>query len=115
MTSIDYIEIRVTDLDEAQSFYGGLFGWAFETFHDGYVGFNHGKGNGGFQKVASVQRGGTLAVLYAEDLDAVFERVKATGAEITNDTMTFPGGRRFQFLDPSGNEIGVWSDDRTEW
>lgn len=112
---IDYIEIPVTDVEAAKAFYGELFGWRFEDFGDRYSGFQHAKGFGGFQKRDRVTRGGALVVLYAEDLDAMLERVKAGGAEITDATQTFPGGRRFTFLDPSGNELGVWSDDRESW
>lgn len=110
-TPIDYIELPATDLDESKAFYGETFGWTFEDFHDGYVGFQHARGFGGFPKVASVVRGGPLPVLYADSLDPVKERVREAGAEITVEETTFPGGRRFLFLDPSGNELGVWSDD----
>ena len=84
--------------------------WECEDFHAEYVGFTHGKGNGGFQKVDTVTRGGPLIVLYTDDLETMKEKVVAAGAEISKSGMTFPGGRRFQFIDPSGNEIGIWSD-----
>ena len=54
-------------------------------------------------------RGGALVILYSEDLAASERAVTATGATVT-EHHEFPGGRRFQFLDPSGNELGVWTE-----
>jgi uncharacterized protein len=111
-TPIDYIEIPVLDIAKSKAFYGSLFGWEFEDYHAEYAGFSHGKGNGGFQKVDSVSRGGALVVLYTKNLDAMLQKVREAGAEISKEEISFPGGRRFQFIDPSGNELGVWSDDK---
>ena len=108
---VDYVEIPVTDLEAAKAFYGPLFGWEFEDYHSGYTGFFHGKGNGGFQKVDAVTRGGALVVLQSTDFEETRERVRDAGVEITKEEMTFPGGRRFQFLDPCGNELAVWVEE----
>lgn len=50
-------------------------------------------------------------VLYTSNLEETYQRVKANGGEVSRDLFTFPGGRRFHFLDPSGNELAVWSDE----
>ena len=107
---IDYVEFQVTDIGEAKRFYGELFGWTFEDYGDGYTSFNHGGGSGGFAKVDSVSRGGPLIVLYAEDLEATQRDIIRAGGSIVREIFAFPGGRRFHFTDPSGNELGVWSD-----
>ncbi|MBS11041.1 MAG: hypothetical protein CME19_05485 [Gemmatimonadetes bacterium] len=109
---VGYVEIPVTDLAAAKTFYGQLFGWKFEDFHSEYTGFFHGEGHGGFQRVETVTRGGALVVLEATDFEGMKDRVRETGAEITKEEMLFPGGRRFQFLDPSGNELAVWVEEQ---
>jgi len=49
-------------------------------------------------------------VLYATDLGHVEARIRESGGQIVRPTFEFPGGRRFHFTDPSGNELAVWSD-----
>ena len=107
---IDYIELSVLDFNEAKDFYGSAFGWTFEDYGQEYVAFETGHVSGGFSKVDEVSRGGALVILYAEDLEAIYEQVKESGGEIAQEIFSFPGGRRFHFTDPSGNELAVWSD-----
>jgi predicted enzyme related to lactoylglutathione lyase len=109
-TKIDYVEFQVTDIPSTKHFYGDLFGWTFDDFGEGYTAFNHGAGNGGFEKVDDVSRGGPLVVLYTDDLEAKQQDVRDAGGQIVKETFAFPGGRRFHFTDPSGNELAVWSD-----
>lgn len=54
--------------------------------------------------------GGPLVLLYSRELEATFECVREAGATITKAIFSFPGGRRFHFADPNGNELGVWSE-----
>jgi predicted enzyme related to lactoylglutathione lyase len=49
-------------------------------------------------------------VIYAADLEAQEKQVKQAGGAIVQPIFSFPGGRRFHFTDPSGNELAVWSD-----
>ena len=107
---IDYVEFQVTDIARAKRFYGDLFGWTFLDYGDGYTSFNHGAGMGGFARADAVSRGGALAVLYADDLEAIQRDIVGGGGRIVRETFSFPGGRRFHFTDPSGNELAVWSD-----
>jgi uncharacterized protein len=107
---IDYVEFSVTDVPQAKRFYGEAFGWTFEDYGPDYASFNCGNLTGGFAKVDSVRSGGPLVVLYATDLAEMERRVAAAGGKIVKPTFEFPGGRRFQFTDPSGNELAVWSD-----
>ena len=51
-----------------------------------------------------------LPILYAHDLEAMQAKVQAAGGEITHPIFAFPGGRRFHFRDPSGNDLAVWSE-----
>ena len=110
---IDYIELPAKDLDLAKSFYSNTFGWSFEDYGPEYCAFNDGRLDGGFFKSdqsVSVANGSALVVLYASDLEAILSKVTAQGGTIIRDILSFPGGRRFHFADPNGNELAIWSD-----
>jgi predicted enzyme related to lactoylglutathione lyase len=110
--AIDYIELSVTDIDAAKHFYAAAFGWSFNDYGPHYAGIlAPGKDGevGGLARVDAVTRGGPLVVLYSDTLEASCAAVEAAGGRIVKPIFEFPGGRRFQFLDPSGNELAVWS------
>ncbi len=108
---IDYIEFTVTDMQAAQAFYGKAFGWEFTDYGPDYAGIRKGDGEmGGFRSDIPVKPGGVLVILYSKDLAASLEAVQAAGGAITTEPFEFPGGRRFHFADPSGNELAVWSE-----
>jgi len=107
--SLDYLEITVTDMDAAKRFYAEAFDWEFNDYGPTYAGIRKGEGEvGGLRLDDTVQRGGPLPILYSADLDATVESVRAAGGEIVAPIFDFPGGRRFHFLDSSGNELAVW-------
>ncbi len=109
--TIDYIEFNVTDMAESQRFYSEAFGWAFNDYGPDYAGIRSGEGEvGGFRSDAPVVPGGPLVILYSDDLEASLDRVRAAGGTIVTEPFEFPGGRRFHFTDPSGNELAVWSE-----
>tara|TARA_R110002096_G_scaffold435826_1_gene663484 strand:- start:389 stop:745 length:357 start_codon:yes stop_codon:yes gene_type:complete len=107
--AIDYIEFTMSDLAAAKTFYGSAFGWEFTDYGPEYVGI---KGEpremGGFAKGEPVP-GGVLVVLYSANLDETLGAVRKAGGKITKEPFRFPGGRRFHFADPSGNELAVWT------
>ena len=107
----DYVEIPATDLSVAEAFYSAALGWRFTQYGPGYLGIvtPDGREGGGISLVGTVERGTLLVVLYSRDLEASFAAIEAAGGEITRHIFDFPGGRRFHFLDPSGNELGVWA------
>jgi predicted enzyme related to lactoylglutathione lyase len=107
---IDYIELPIVDLIEAKSFYGSVFGWKFVDYGPDYTSFNDGRLDGGFRKEPKVQRGGPLIIIYSINLEHIKDKVKSAGGTIVQDIFDFPGGRRFHFTDPSGNELAIWSD-----
>ncbi|MDA1191016.1 MAG: VOC family protein [Candidatus Poribacteria bacterium] len=109
-TPINYIEFEVADIAETKRFYAALFGWAYEDYGDSYTAFNDGHLDGGFALSESPKTGGPIVIFYAADLEAMLSRVQAENATITAAIFPFPGGRRFQFLDPTGHELAVWSD-----
>jgi predicted enzyme related to lactoylglutathione lyase len=107
---IDYVEITVRDLVAAKSFYASAFGWAFNDYGPDYAGIQgEGRELGGLSQTVELRLGGPLVILYSDDLDASVEAVKNAGGNILQEPFSFPGGRRFHFADPSGNELAVWS------
>ncbi|KTB60285.1 VOC family protein [Pseudomonas allii] len=109
---IDNIEFNVSDIARSKAFYGGAFGWTFVDYGPTYTEFSDGRLTGGFTTGEPVRPGGPLVILYANDLDATQQRLKALGAVITRETFSFPGGRRFHFTDPDGYELAVWNADQ---
>ena len=107
---IDYIEFKADDLEKIKTFYKNCFGWTFTDYGPDYTSFTDGKLNGGFERTEVLVANGALIVLYHEDLEKIESEIVASGGQISRDTFAFPGGRRFHFLDPSGNELAVWSD-----
>jgi len=109
--TIDYIEFTVRDISAAQRFYGAAFGWSFENYGPRYAGIRDGHNPreiGGFT-VGEPNPGGPLIVLYSDDLEATLTKILKAGGTLLKEPFTFPGGRRFHFADPDGNELGVWS------
>ena len=110
---IDYVEFPAADFDAIQVFYEKAFGWKFTDYGPEYRAFSDGQLNGGFRQAdlrSTTESGGALVILYAIDLEATRDQVIACGGRIVTDIFSFPGGRRFQFADPNGNELAVWSD-----
>ena len=111
--AIDYLEFTVTDMAAAQRFYAAAFGWRFTDYGPEYAGIQGdtpGKEAGGLRLDAAVTRGGPLVILYSTDLEASVVAVCDAGGTIVVEPFAFPGGRRFHFTDPSGNELAVWSE-----
>lgn len=112
---IDYLELPASDLAAVQAFYGSVFDWSFESYGPGYLAFNDGKLDGGFYVPETSIRsdsdaGAALIVFYAKDLVTLAARIEAAGGKIVKPIFDFPGGQRFHFTDPHGNELAVWSD-----
>jgi predicted enzyme related to lactoylglutathione lyase len=111
--AIDYVELNVTDLEAAQSFYGTAFGWRFTSYGPSYASIHAVDGDdevGGLNLDPDVGPVGVLVQLYSADLDGTVAAVRSAGGTIVDEPYAFPGGRRFTFLDPSGNRLGVWAE-----
>jgi predicted enzyme related to lactoylglutathione lyase len=108
---VDYIEFLTTDMGATRKFYSEVFGWKFTDYGPDYSSFADGRLNGGFvlaEEVHSLSH--PLVVLYATDLEVVEALVRDNGGKVVKEIFEFPGGRRFHFTDPAGNELAVWSD-----
>ncbi len=106
---IDYVEFLTTDIEKTKAFFGQVFGWAFTDYGPDYTSFDDGRLLGGFRKADVVGPASPLVVVFAADLEAMISEVKLRGGIITRDIFEFPGGRRFHFVEPGGNELAVWS------
>ena len=111
---INYVEYASKDLEKTKAFFEQAFGWVFKDYGPDYTAFE-GRGNVdcGFyraDKASNAENGGALIVLYSEKLEETESKVKRAGGDITKTIFDFPGGRRFHFKEPSGNELAVWGD-----
>jgi predicted enzyme related to lactoylglutathione lyase len=108
--AIDYIEITVDDVARSKAFYAVAFGWTFNDYGPDYAGIVGRDGEVGGLTKGEAHGGSPLVILYSNDLDTTLVGVRAAGANITQEPYAFPGGRRFHFEDPSGNELAVWAN-----
>lgn len=107
---VDYIEFPATDIGKTKEFYGKVFGWKFTDYGPDYTSFEDGRLSGGFTTDMKAKAGSTLVVIYSKDLADTKAKVVSAGGDIVRDIYEFPGGRRFHFTDPNGNELAVWSE-----
>lgn len=107
---INYIEFQAKDLLLTKQFYSTTFDWKFTEYGPDYIAFSECGLDGGFYRSDAEVKNGALVILYHENLLQIKENVIKAGGLISKDIFSFPGGRRFHFLDPSGNELAIWSD-----
>ena len=109
---IDYVELPGTDLAATKSFYEQAFGWRFTDYGPDYTAFESASSglDGGFARPDAEPTDKPLIILYADDLEAMEAKIRASGGEVVKAIYGYPGGRRFHFRDPSGNELAVFSE-----
>ncbi len=110
---LNYVEFAAADLESTKAFFSEVFAWQFEDFGPEYTAFHNAGLKGGFYKAeknANSEQGSALLVFYSESLEQTQEKIKKAGGTILQAIFSFPGGRRFHFSEPSGNELAVWSD-----
>ncbi len=110
---INYVEFPARDVEAAKAFFGAVFGWSFVDYGPEYTAFADQGVDGGFFKselVVSTDKGSALVVFYSEDLEKNQGKIEGARGAILKPIFSFPGGRRFHFADPNGNECAVWSD-----
>lgn len=111
--AVNYIEFGVTDLAATKTFYQKAFGWQFNDYGPAYSGIKSPDGEGevgGLNPGAEPSSAGPLVLLFSTDLEATVKAVEEAGGTIAVPPHDFPGGRRFEFLDPSGNRLGVYAE-----
>ena len=114
---IDYVEFAAKDMEATKAFFGVVFGWTFTDYGPDYMDSPGGGIMTGFFRAnqqSTPAAGGALVTFYSSDLETTLDKITAAGGMIVKPIFSFPGGRRFQFTEPSGNEYAVWSDQGLE-
>ena len=110
---MNYVEFPAKDLAATKAFFESAFGWSFTDYGPEYTAFeNQGLDGGFFQSdlASSTEKGAALIVFYSDQLEATLAKVEKSGGSIIKPIYSFPGGRRFHFTEPSGNEFAVWGE-----
>ena len=110
---INYIEFAAKDLDATKQFFEAVFDWQFQDYGPDYIAFSNAGVEGGFFRAELASKtdvGGALIVLFSDSIEASVAKVQENGGTVTKAIFEFPGGRRFHFLEPSGNEMAVWTN-----
>ncbi len=110
---INYAEYPSSKLAETKAFFEQVFAWEFQDFGPDYTAFTGSGLKGGFYRAelqSTVATGGALLVFFSDGLEETQARIERAGGKIVKPIFAFPGGRRFHFAEPGGNEFAVWSD-----
>ena len=110
---INYVELPAKDLLATKAFFQSVFGWSFVDYGPEYTAFSDQGLDGGFFQsdlASSSEKGAALIIFYSNQLVATLAKVEKAGGSIVKPIFSFPGGRRFHFTEPSGNEFAVWSE-----
>ncbi len=110
---INYVEFPAKDIEAAKKFFSSVFGWSFVDYGPEYTAFSNEGLDGGFfqsELTVSTESGSALLVFYSDELEGTQSKIENAGGSIIKSIFDFPGGRRFHFSDPNGNEYAVWSD-----
>jgi len=107
MARPNYIELPAADIAAAKKFYAEIFDWQLTDFGPSYASTLTGDVDIGLQGDAAEATRAPLPVIAVDDLEATLQAVIAAGGRIVRPIFAFPGGRRFQFLDPNGNELAA--------
>jgi predicted enzyme related to lactoylglutathione lyase len=110
---IDYIELPAANTEElrrTKKFYSTTFGWEYKDWGDEYSDTQNSGIGSGINAGSDHRPRAPMPTIYAEDLAATRSAVLSNAGKVTREIFEFPGGRRFHFIDPAGNELAVWSD-----
>lgn len=110
---INYLEFPAKDMQATKAFFSNVFGWTFEDYGPDYMAFSNQGIDGGFFKSelhSTTENGSTLTIFYSNNIESTLLKIQQSGGLIVKPVFSFPGGRRFHFSDPNGNEFAVWSD-----
>ncbi|MBE2221655.1 MAG: VOC family protein [Anaerolineae bacterium] len=110
---MNYVEFPARDVEAAKKFFTAVFNWSFEDYGPDYTAFSNEGLDGGFYRsdlCATTKTGSVLIVFYSAALAETQTKIEGAGGSISKPIFSFPGGRRFHFTDPNGNEYAVWSE-----
>lgn len=110
---INYVEFPAKELEATKAFFTKVFEWSFVDYGPDYTAFSNEGLDGGFFRAdlsSSAENGSALIVFYSKALEQTKNKIEQADGTILQEIYEFPGGRRFHFAEPSGNEFAVWSD-----
>jgi len=107
---IDYVEFGTGKIGKSRKFFARAFGWEFTEYGPQYAAFNNAGIDGGLDGTDEATKM-SLVVLKSDNLEETQKQIEAAGGKIVKEIFSFPGGRRFHFVEPGGNELAVWSAD----
>jgi predicted enzyme related to lactoylglutathione lyase len=107
MARLNYVELPTSDIAAARRFYERAFGWTLTDFGPSYAATTTGDTDIGVQADPAEATRAPLPVIDVTDLEAALDAIVAAGGTIVRPIFAFPGGRRFHFVDPSGNELAA--------
>ena len=110
---INYIEIPSRNIESTKAFFSQVFNGSFIDYGPEYIAIENAGLDGGFYHSdlkATTNQGSMLVVIYSATLEQTLEKVASAGGKISQQIFAFPGGRRFHFIDPNGNEFAVWAE-----
>jgi len=113
--SLNYMEYPASNLEATKTFFGLVFGWQFVDYGPDYASFSEHNLDGGFYRselTSTTAKGAGLMVFYSAKIEDTQAKIERCGGEISQPLFDFPGGRRFHFIEPSGNEFAVWSEQQ---
>ena len=108
MARLNYVELPVSEVAVTRAFYEQAFGWSLTEFAPTYAATTSGDVDIGLDGDSAQQPKAPLPVIEVADLEAGLAAVQGAGGTIVRPIFAFPGGRRFHFTDPAGNELAVW-------
>jgi predicted enzyme related to lactoylglutathione lyase len=108
MARLDYVELPATDVPATRAFYERAFGWTMTEFAPTYAATTSGDTDIGLDGDPADRPAAPLPVIRVSDIDSAQREVESAGGTILKPIFAFPGGRRFHFRDPSGNEVAAW-------
>ena len=112
---LNYVEFPAKDLTATKAFFSAAFDWGFVDYGPDYVAFSDQGLDGGFfrsEQCSTTTMGGALLVFYSADINGTLAKVQQHGGIVIKPIFDFPGGCRFHFTEPSGNEFAVWSESK---
>jgi uncharacterized protein len=110
---LNYVEFAAKDLPATKAFFQAAFSWEFADYGPEYIAFSNEGLDGGFYKAdmaSNSDKGGALLVFYSSQLEMTLAKIANAGGRVNKPIFAFPGGRRFHFIEPSGNEFAVWGE-----
>ncbi len=110
---INYVEFPSKDIEATKHFFSAAFNWTFTDYGPEYTAFSNEGIDGGFfrsELASTTANGSALVVFYSKEIEVTQSKIENAGGSIIKPVFSFPGGRRFHFSDPNGNEYAVWSD-----